>query len=159
MFWVSFLQQLPQQMPEMSRCPNGTECFHNKAGVRREERAYIRLFPPAPELSLFFFLTYKHTAQGAQKELVNGSHGEQRQEMGPGCPHPLHLPIGGRSGLQQDPRAGSEGRASLGPATDPVRGEGSTTGPGEKEGSGRVTPALGRGRPGRGGGPPAQRGM
>lgn len=53
--WVSFLQQLPQQMPEMSRCPNGTESFHNKTGVRREEQAYIRLSPPAPEPTLFFF--------------------------------------------------------------------------------------------------------
>lgn len=41
-------------MPEMSRCPNGTKCFHNKAGVRSEEQAYFRLSPPAPEPTLFF---------------------------------------------------------------------------------------------------------
>ncbi|KAM7091717.1 urotensin-2 receptor-like [Ciconia maguari] len=43
-----------KQMPEMSRCPNGTKRFHNKTGVRSDEQAYIRLSPPAPEPTLFF---------------------------------------------------------------------------------------------------------
>lgn len=64
MFWVSFLQQLPQQMPEMSRCPNGTKCFHNKTGVRNEEEADIHLSLTSSTADAIFLPENKHTAQG-----------------------------------------------------------------------------------------------
>lgn len=43
MFGVSFLQRLPQQMPEMSRCPNDTERSHTEQGSEENN-----LYPPRP---------------------------------------------------------------------------------------------------------------
>lgn len=123
----------------------------------RGQKRRTSLYPPFPTSSRAVAILFPHL------ETHSPGHPKRAGERIPrrsnarkwdlGAPHPLHLPIRGHSGRQQDPRAGSEGRASLGPATDPEGGEGSTTGPGEKKGPGRVTPPLGRGRLGRGGGP------
>lgn len=118
MFWVSFLQQLPQQMPEMSRCPNGTKCFHNKTRVKGEQ-AYIRLSPPAPGADAIFLPCTNTHSPGYLKRAAEKS--PRRAAPGNGTWVSLTLFTSlwggggtGHTGLQQDPRATDPGEGGHG---------------------------------------------
>lgn len=127
-FGVSFLQQLPQQMPETSRCPNGTKCFHNKTG--RHKNNLVSAFPQKRRNRCRFPSRARTHSPGRLEPAGEESDGERCWETAPGGPHPLHLPEEAHR-APAGPRGRREARAPPGPAADPGEKAAGNLGPEE----------------------------
>lgn len=77
-FGVSFLQRLPQQMPEMSRCPNGTECSHTEQGSEENN-----LLPSSPHQLRRRVIPATNSRPGVAGTATRSP---QRAAPVPGCP-------------------------------------------------------------------------
>lgn len=77
-FGVSFLQRLPQQMPEMSRCPNGTECSHTEQGSEENN-----LLPSSPHQLRRRVIPAINSRPGVPGTVVRSP---RRAAPVPGCP-------------------------------------------------------------------------